>query len=71
MCDLEQTDAVSEKYTSYYSNRLHKRGVGEGIYMLTSTFSEPTAKLTDNLPHIEAVFVEVTLPNKKIIVSFF
>ena len=67
--DLEQADAVFQNYTSYYSNRLNRRGGGAAIFILTSITSEPMTNLTVNLPHIEAVFAKVTLPNKTIIVS--
>ena len=69
MGDLEQADAVFQNYTSYYSNRVNRPGGGAAVFILNSIISEPMTNLTVNLPHIEAVFVRVTLPNKTVIVS--
>ena len=58
-----------KNYTSYYSNRVNRRGGGAAIFILTSIISEPMTNLTVNLPHIDAVFVKVTLPNITVNVS--
>ena len=68
MGDLEQEYAVFQNYTSYYSNRGNRSGGGVEKFILSSAVSEPMTNLTVSSPQIEAVFVKVTLPNKRIIV---
>ena len=47
------------------------RGGGAAVFILKNIKSEPMSELTVNLPHVEAVFAKVVLPNKLLIVSCF
>ena len=67
--DLEQANAVFQNYTSYKSNRVNRPRGGAVVFILTSIICELMTNLTADLPHIEAVFVKVILPNKTVILS--
>ena len=69
LTDLEQADSVFQNYKCYCSNRLNRGGGGAAVFILKNIKSEPMSELTVNLPHVEAVFAKVVLPNKLLIVS--
>ena len=69
MTELEQADSVFQNYKCYCLNRLKRRGGGAAVFILTNKKSEHMSELTVNSPHVEAVFVKVTLPNILLIVS--
>ena len=66
LIELEQAALVFQNYKSYYSKRLNRREWGAAVFILKS---EPMIELTVNLPHFEAVFVKVNLPNKFLMIS--